>query len=312
MVDVRCMLCKGPMRLWLSAPVDCKKGTANPFSQTYWCDDCGYGAVAPLPAESDIASFYKLDRYYTHGRGHLTDGGVPSTLDRLRLHLAWRVDFGRELTVDWFKRELPPGSSVCDLGCGAGEFARVLAREAFLVTGVEPDEKAIAGNDGQIEMVRASAETCVDALRGRRFDAVLMSHVLEHCRDPLAALRNAARLLVPGGLLVCEVPNNAAIALKRTGAAWEMFDVPRHLHFLTEHSLVKACIHEGFALREVYYCGFCREMTNDWIATEARIWQLMPQGPKPSKIRAWGLLARAAFTPRRFKYDSVRVVMKAV
>lgn len=39
------------------------------------------------------------------------------------------------------------------------------------------------------------------------FDAVTMLEVLEHVRDPLAELREVFRILKPGGIFVCEVPN---------------------------------------------------------------------------------------------------------
>ena len=42
------------------------------------------------------------------------------------------------------------------------------------------------------------------------FDCVIFWHVLEHLRDPAAALRRSARLLTPGGLLVVAVPNLAS------------------------------------------------------------------------------------------------------
>ncbi len=44
------------------------------------------------------------------------------------------------------------------------------------------------------------------AVKGRRFGAVVCSHLLEHVREPFAAARNIAALLAPGGLIFVQVP----------------------------------------------------------------------------------------------------------
>ena len=47
----------------------------------------------------------------------------------------------------------------------------------------------------------------MQGLADERFDFVHSSHCLEHMRDPHEALRNWFRLLVPGGHLVCVIPD---------------------------------------------------------------------------------------------------------
>ena len=48
----------------------------------------------------------------------------------------------------------------------------------------------------------------------RSFDAIVLRHVLEHLRDPGAMLRRARELLVPGGVLLCEVPDVNALRIR--------------------------------------------------------------------------------------------------
>ena len=48
----------------------------------------------------------------------------------------------------------------------------------------------------------------LDDVNGQ-FDAVLMSHILEHLADPKEVVAQAINLLNPGGLLVAAVPNMA-------------------------------------------------------------------------------------------------------
>jgi 2-polyprenyl-3-methyl-5-hydroxy-6-metoxy-1,4-benzoquinol methylase len=316
-----CPLTGTPMALWQSVPVDGKKGAANPYCQVYFCRRSGYGRVHPVPSSDEVVSFYQLPAYYTHG----TENDQTTThgytwLDRLREHLAWRFDRGQPLSPERIDALLGrPACTVCDIGCGDGRLAARLAEFGHHVVGVELDPSALtrARHGGGFEVFAGSAEQLPEPVRRRRFDCVTLSHVLEHTRDPMQALRNVREILAPGGLLVCEVPNNEALALRLFGAAWEMFDVPRHLHFFTARSLTQFCERAGFRVESVAYAHYFRQVTNDIIAKEQQLYETITSGlrarPLPgraTKLRAWGLLAATCCAPRRFKYDSVSVVAR--
>src|SRR6266550_2356925 len=89
-----CPLCSGPMSHWLTMPIDCKKEVALAQGRVYRCDFCSYGALLPRPDPGEVASAYDLQHYYTHGQSHFAPAGRPSFLDRVREHLAWRLDRG--------------------------------------------------------------------------------------------------------------------------------------------------------------------------------------------------------------------------
>src|SRR5207245_1074357 len=102
------------------------------------------------------------------------------------------------------------------------------------VLGIEPDRKALETALARgVSVLSGSAEALPPSVPSGRFDVVVFSHSLEHCREPLKAVRNAARLLAVDGTLVLETPNNASRGLKQAGTAWLWLDVPRHLNFFT-------------------------------------------------------------------------------
>ena len=92
----------------------------------------------------------------------------------------------------------------------------------------------------------ASARLTVDS-----FDAVVMSHSLEHVSEPRADLARVRRLLRPGGLLLISVPNFASWQREMFGSEWFALDLPRHRTHFTPRSLAHALRGEGFELVSV-------------------------------------------------------------
>src|SRR5262249_10556053 len=66
-------------------------------------------------------------------------------------------------------------------------------------------------------------------LQPQSFDIITMWQSLEHVHAPLEVLREAYRLLAPGGRLVVAVPNIESLPFRWFGNAWYGLDLPRHL-----------------------------------------------------------------------------------
>jgi SAM-dependent methyltransferase len=115
---------------------------------------------------------------------------------------------GRErILAAVLRRELaarPPGL-VVSLGCGPAEGIDWL--RPFLAPGghvVGIDMQVANGAQHPIAVVTGRAESA--PLRSACADVVLALDVIEHLDDDAAGLREATRLLIPGGLLVVTVP----------------------------------------------------------------------------------------------------------
>lgn len=172
--------------------------------------------------------------------------------------------------------------------------------------------RAIAGNFGEVFEGTAEALPCV--ARERQFDVVLLSHVLEHCIDPVAALLNVKRLLATGGVTIIELPNNAALGFEMLGPAWFFADIPRHLHFFTENSLRKVLARVGLRVTRTIYTGYTRQFSPEWLDAQkeiqARIGRSDRAGSRYGNAKGgnpWELFAKTAFAPALKKYDSIRV-----
>ena len=95
--------------------------------------------------------------------------------------------------------------AVIDVGCGDGAFLATLPQSCK--QGVEFNPKAVENAQKRGLNVRQDG---LSQVHDASFDAVTLFHVLEHLTDPLDLLREACRVLRPGGKLVISAPNNDA------------------------------------------------------------------------------------------------------
>jgi 2-polyprenyl-3-methyl-5-hydroxy-6-metoxy-1,4-benzoquinol methylase len=119
-------------------------------------------------------------------------------------HWWWRA---REIIILEVIRELLPASGwhhILDVGCGDGLFFGQLLTLGD-VEGVEPDA-SIVRNDGPYRSRIHTVPLEPDFLPQSRYSLILMLDILEHLSDPTAALRHAAQLLTPNGIIICTVP----------------------------------------------------------------------------------------------------------
>ncbi len=126
--------------------------------------------------------------------------GAAGEWDRLRAEL-----YGASLGTSALLALLPPGWVVADLGCGTGTVAAALAPHVRRVVGVDRSaamlraaRRRTAGIEN-VELRRGALEAL--PLDDRSCDGALMVLVLTYLPEPLAALREAARALRPGGRL---------------------------------------------------------------------------------------------------------------
>jgi len=115
-----------------------------------------------------------------------------------------------------------PGARLLDIGAGPGHFLRVAMRAGYRATGVElnPGLAKLAAAASGAEVVAGDALALPRLLAGheRGFDIVTMLDLIEHVRDPVQLLRDAARFMAPGGVLLVYTPNHAGL-ITRTAAA---------------------------------------------------------------------------------------------
>jgi ubiquinone/menaquinone biosynthesis C-methylase UbiE len=97
------------------------------------------------------------------------------------------------------------GARVCDLGCGLDAAFLDYASER-IAHGVGVDDQVRDASGGPWRRVRADIRVALP-LESAQFDHVVMLAVLEHLPQPEPVLREAYRILVPGGSLIMTWPS---------------------------------------------------------------------------------------------------------
>lgn len=110
-----------------------------------------------------------------------------------------------------FAADRVAGMIVADVACGTGYGSHVMVNDgALIVVGVDIDTAAIAYASGHHKVQGVSfrhASACNTGMPSESFDAVVSFETLEHVPDDAAVIAEFARILRPGGLLICSVPN---------------------------------------------------------------------------------------------------------
>lgn len=161
----------------------------------------------------------------------------------------WWFSVRRKVVLDCIRDACgAPAPRVLEVGCGSGGLLVALREalpEARSLSGVEPSEAAVSDARARgCDVCAGTFEHLPAADAG--VDLLIALDVLEHCPDDVAAAREAARVLAPGGVFVVTVP--ALMAL------WGPHD-ERNAHHrrYTARSLASALSSAGLGLERVTY-----------------------------------------------------------
>jgi len=247
------------------------------------CEHCALTYTNPRPTPGTIHRFYPPD-YRPHRR--------PGKMRQSRpARPLWARLFGRPCGERRGDLPWPGPGRLLDFGCGGGAFLKRMADRGWQVTGLDAAVGAGRAVQEELGLPVLTGSLPHPALRPCAFDVVTMWQSLEHVHDPLAVLREAFRLLVPGGKLVAATPNIESLPFYWFGAAWFGLDVPRHLTHFSPTTLRAMLETAGFRVE------FVRQLRHaDWLRSSARRaagggWARLLRWKPAAKAAAWACYA---------------------
>jgi SAM-dependent methyltransferase len=118
----------------------------------------------------------------------------------------WWFTARREIVLSVADRFVASGAPILDVGCGTGFFLEAV-QPRYDAWGVDPSPVAVelCRARGLEHVVQGSAYD-LSAVGDRRFAALFFLDVIEHLDDDVRALREAVRVLAPGGVVIVTVP----------------------------------------------------------------------------------------------------------
>jgi SAM-dependent methyltransferase len=189
------------------------------------CGSCGAATTDPPPTEAELADAY--GDWYRPTEQKRFHFAADTILSRTRGLLAARID------------EIAPVGPVLDVGAGDGSLVDALRARGRVATGLERTHARSDFRTGSLADVEDPQA------------AVVFWHSLEHLPNPGEAIHHAARLLVPGGVVVIAVPNTESLQAEAFGDRWLHLDIPRHLVHLNTTCLLEGLGKEGFDVERV-------------------------------------------------------------
>lgn len=163
------------------------------------CERCSMVFAHPVPGENVLREYN--EGYFDNAHGGLSTHPLTtaffSAISRVRMRYVQAFQQQQKVTVQ----------NVLEIGPGAGYFAKhwLAINPQTSYTGVESDATTYA----HLQSLQVDVHATLDDIpQEKRFDLVVISHVLEHTTDPVGFINACTRQLSPGGMLFIEVPCN--------------------------------------------------------------------------------------------------------
>jgi SAM-dependent methyltransferase len=303
-----CIVCGGPGEPLYQGLSDRLFGAIGSWGLRRCADrGCGLIWIDPLPLAEDLGKAY--ERYYTHHDMPAPDSWLRNAfVAATRAYLAAKYGYpmpagqwwaaalvplvylhpGRRAVMDFKVMWLPsrPGGRLLDVGCGSGALPQFMQELGWRAEGVDFDPEAARNAAAKGVMVHVG-ELAAQHFPDGAFDAVTMSHFIEHVHDPLLLLRECHRILKPGGRLVVVTPNNASFGHHIYKENWRGLEPPRHLHLFNIACLDTLAARSGFGERTV--STSIRDAYGMFLGSRsiARSGQYVMGSLQPRRLRAW-------------------------
>lgn len=183
-----------------------------------------------------------------------------------------------EETIRYIKKFLPDAGTICDIGCGNGEFLRVLKEKGMSVVGIDVNPEAIRSTRSKGIEAFAIDELDAESLKGLKQPVLFtMRQVIEHVRSVESILKWLDGLALPPWYLIIETPNLWAWSAEKVNFMHRHFLGWVHLQLLSPETMGKISRDMDLDLIHVSTYGGGYGIKT-WLEAEYIPWSFNPYG----------------------------------
>jgi 2-polyprenyl-3-methyl-5-hydroxy-6-metoxy-1,4-benzoquinol methylase len=227
----------------------CTAAIASPVFKKYGflfnrCNKCNTIYMSPRPSPDIMRDYYSHSENYSYWAKYIFPASEVSR--REKIHKPW---FDR--VVDYCDRFGIHKGKLVEIGPGFGTFSELATVSGLFshVLAVEPTpEMAAACRARGVEVIEKRIEEVLDADLCDA-DVLVSFEVIEHLFDPAVFIRQCARLLRPGGLLVLSCPNGLGFDISLLGGNAIAVDA-EHVNLFNPTSLTRLLENSCFSVLE--------------------------------------------------------------
>ena len=179
------------------------------------------GKTIPVPKKAEMYKYYKSEGYLPHSLNKKNFLTFVYSATRKCMH--------RKRFL-WMKSYLKESTKVLDYGCGSGGFVKYLRDKSVNAYGYDPNVEF--NMFGKFDFL-----TNRQLWENKKYDIIVLWHVLEHVHSPFALIQNLKKRLNKNGKIFIAIPNFKSFDSKYYGKYWAGYDTPRHLWHFSRKSI---------------------------------------------------------------------------